>query len=156
VIEVEYNSSLASFDDLLEFFWINHDPHAEKACSRQYKSVIFYGDENERLSAERSLAAQEMKTGRKIPTDILPLTNFFIAKDYHQKYLLQRHGWLMEELELEPGEQIIESIVAARLNGYINGYGDKENLLSEKEELGLTSKVVNYVIRKMEEKREKA
>ena len=79
----------------------------------------------------------------------------------------------MEELELEPGEQIIESIVAARLNGYINGYGDKvsyiyiqvcsfrwftlkENLLSEKEELGLTSKVVNYVIRKMEEKREKA
>ena len=48
-----------------------------------------------------------------------------VVCSYHQKYLLQKQGWLMAELELEKTEDLVHSMVAARLNGYTNGYGSK-------------------------------
>jgi hypothetical protein len=44
---------------------------------------------------------------------------------YHQKYILQKHDWLMAALKLCRGKQLIMSSVAARVNGYVGGYGDK-------------------------------
>ena len=40
-----------------------------------------------------------------------------VCRSYHQKYLLQKHGALISALDIEPGEELIKSHVAARLNG---------------------------------------
>ena len=44
---------------------------------------------------------------------------------YHQKYILQKHEWLMAALKLSRGKGLVTSSVAARLNGYVGGYGNK-------------------------------
>ena len=42
---------------------------------------------------------------------------------YHQKYLLRKHEWLVHALELTDDKELITSRVAARINGYVGGYG---------------------------------
>merc|ERR1712204_137878 len=61
---------------------------------------------------------------KKITTEIASATEFTDAEDYHQKYMLQHHPWLLESLDIHPGDFLIKSHVAARLNGYIGGYGN--------------------------------
>jgi len=150
---LEFDPALTSFKNLLEFFWNHHDPHAAKACSRQYRSVIFYHDLQQKRMAETSLKEREKLTGRTLPTQIQKVSQFHIAEDYHQKYLLQKQGWLLTELDLDPGEELVKSMVAARLNGYTNGYGNKNDFLAEAVSLGLATKVVEYVVRKIEEEK---
>jgi len=156
VIELEYDPGLTTFKKLLDFFWVHHDPYSAKACSRQYRSVIFYHGMEQKMVAETSLRERERLSGKKLPTEILPVSQLYIAEDYHQKYLLQKQGWLMTELDLEPGEELIQSRVATRLNGYTNGYGSKEHFLSEKDGLKLSNKVVEYIMKKIDEERNRA
>merc|ERR1712106_910888 len=156
VIELEFDPGVTSFGKLLEFFWSHHDPHAAKACARQYRSVIFYHGMEQKMMAETSLRNRERLTKRKIPTQIQPVSQLFIAEDYHQKYLLQKQGWLLTELDLEPGEELVQSMVATRLNGYTNGYGSKDHFLSEKDGLKLSKKVVEYIMKKIDEERNRA
>ena len=51
---------------------------------------------------------------------------FFICS-YHQKYIMQKHEWLMSALNLKRGQELIDSVIATRLNGYLGGYGEKES-----------------------------
>ena len=71
---------------------------------------------------------------------------------YHQKYMLQHHPWLLEALDIHPGEDLIQSHVAARLNGYIGGYGKIKDFNTEGPKLGLNEKMVEYVVKKMTSK----
>merc|ERR1711972_854499 len=75
-----------------------------------------------------------------------------VAEDYHQKYLLQQEGWLMTQLGLAPGEELIESSEAARLNGYVAGYGDEASFEAEVESLVLSKSVAAFVLKKIKEK----
>merc|ERR1711881_96401 len=86
---------------------------------------------------------------RPIQTEIAPATEFTDAEDYHQKYLLQHHPWLLESLDIHPGEFLIKSHVAARLNGYIGGYGKVHEFNIEAPQLGLNEKMMEYVTKKM-------
>jgi len=151
IIQVEYDSSVTTFGNLLEFFWKNHDPNSAKACSRQYMSAIFYHSEEQRKEAEASLAARKKKLGQ-VATRILPLGQLVIAEDYHQKYLLQQEGWLLTQLGLEPGEELIESTEAARINGYVAGYGDQASFEAEVGQLEMNKRVVDFVLKKIKEK----
>lgn len=71
---------------------------------------------------------------------------------YHQKYLLQQHPWLMNALDIEPGRELIDSYVAARLNGYVGGYGTMADFEAELPSLKLDDKVADYVRRVMKNK----
>merc|ERR1712137_479700 len=97
----------------------------------------------------RKLWRNASKQSKSIATQILPATEFYVAEDYHQKYMLQHHPWLLESLNINPGEQLISSHVAARLNGYIGGYGKHSDFSAEGPKLGLNEKMVEYVARKM-------
>jgi len=156
VIQLEYDPRQTTFRNILEFFWAYHDPYSAKACSRQYRSLIFYHTDEQRMVAMTSLRERERITGKKLPTLVIPAQEIFIAEDYHQKYLLQKQGWLLAELGLEETEDLVNSMVAARLNGYTNGYGSKENFIAEKDSLKLPSKVADYVLKKIEDQRNKA
>merc|ERR1711997_14052 len=149
-LDLAYDPSVTTYSDLLNIFWNNHDP-----CSRnkaQYMSAIFYHDEEQKTLAEETKIEQAKKRNKPITTVIVPAKEFYDAEDYHQKYMLQHHPWLLEALDIHPGEDLIQSHVAARLNGYIGGYGKIKDFNTEGPKLGLNEKMVEYVVKKMTSK----
>ena len=95
VVRVVYNPAEVSYEDLLKVFWESHNPtqgnRQGNDVGTQYRSVIQYTTEAQRVAAEASRAAyQEVlaKAGHgKITTVIEPATEFYYAEDYHQQYL---------------------------------------------------------------------
>ena len=87
-------------------------------------SVIFYHDEQQKKLAEESLKSAQSENKSSITTQILPAETFYNAEDYHQKYMLRKHDWLIKVLKLD-NESLITSSLAARINGYVGGYGDE-------------------------------
>ena len=71
---------------------------------------------------------------------------------YHQKYLLRKHDWLVSALDLQDDNKMISSSVAARINGYIGGYGDEVSFESERTLLNLNDEVYDYVLEEIRSK----
>jgi len=95
-VKVEYDPSKISYEDLLNVFWENHNPTTPNQqgpdFGSQYRSVIFFQDEEQQKLAKQSLEDLEKsgKWKRPIVTQIIPATTFYSAEDYHQKYLMKR------------------------------------------------------------------
>ena len=93
---------------------------------------------NESL-AEASKAAEETSLGRSTYVSIEPGTKFFTAEDYHQKFYLRENGAVAKALLAiypDPAD-FRDSTAAARLNGYLGGYGNLDRLKQNLAELGL-------------------
>jgi peptide-methionine (S)-S-oxide reductase len=95
-VQVAYDPAKVSYETLLDVFWHNIDPLTANAqfCDHgtQYRSAIFYGNEEERRLAEASKAALEQSgrfKGRPIVTEIVPASTFYPAEEYHQDYYLK-------------------------------------------------------------------
>lgn len=92
VIEVEYNSEEISFKELLLIFFKTHDPttlnRQGNDTGTQYRSVIFYADDEQRLEAEAMIKKlnEEKIFDQKIVTQVLPEETFYQAEGYHQNY----------------------------------------------------------------------
>ena len=91
-VQVFYDPAKVSYQQLLDYFWRHVDPTDAGGQfvdrGAQYRSVIFYHDEEQKRLAEESKQALE-KSGRfpkPIVTEIVPLTKFYRAEDYHQDY----------------------------------------------------------------------
>jgi len=93
VVEVTYDADQIGYEQLLEAFWNKHNPtHRNRQgwdFGDQYRSVIFFHDEEQREAAERSRAELEAskRYRRPIATVIEPAQTFYVAEDYHQQYL---------------------------------------------------------------------
>jgi peptide-methionine (S)-S-oxide reductase len=92
-VEIAYDPKKVDYAKLLDIFWRNIDPFARDAqfCDHgsQYRSAIFYHDEEQRRLAEESKAAVEKRFGRKVETEIAAAVKFWPAEDYHQDYYLK-------------------------------------------------------------------
>ena len=92
VIQIIYDPSILNFDELLEVFWKSHDPttlnRQGNDVGPQYRSVIFYHDEEQRQKAEKYKAelASSKIFEQPIVTEISPFTEFYVAEDYHYNY----------------------------------------------------------------------
>jgi peptide-methionine (S)-S-oxide reductase len=142
-VQIEYDPDVTSYSKMLDIFWANHNPTSK--CSRQYMSAIFYHSNEQKQLAEESLKVQQNKRAQKVTTKILPIGTFTDAEDYHQKYLLQRHPKILNDLDMDPGDELNKSFVATRLNGYVGGYGNLASFEKEKQILNLPPKVEKYV-----------
>ena len=97
VIQLEYDPSVVSYEELLEVLWGIHDPTTLNRqgpdIGTQYRSVIFYYNEEQKAMAEASKSRLQRsgKYGRKIVTEIVPASQFFRAEEYHQRYL-EKHN----------------------------------------------------------------
>lgn len=101
-------------------------------------SAIFYYDSDQKAAAKASFEKQLKKCS--IHTLVLPSQTFYDAEDYHQKYRLRGHKYLLQTLGLEDRDKILHSHLATRLNGWLNGYGSVEQFLQEKTSLGIQEK----------------
>lgn len=140
-IQVDFDSSIISFEELLNIFWSSHTPQY-KAPSRQYMSIAFYHDDDQRKIAEKTKQEYEKRINSKVYTEITPFSRFYLAENYHQKYYLQLARELMKELGdiFNNFEEFIGSTAVAHVNGYIKGYGTLESLSKEIKDLGLSEK----------------
>jgi len=109
-------------------------------------SAIFYHTEEQKNLAQKSFEVAKEVAKKEITTVIVPAKAFYNAEDYHQKYLLQKHPELMEFLELKRGPELIKSHAAARLNGYISGYGTEAAFRDEMSSLDLCEDTIAYVL----------
>jgi len=90
-IQIKYDSTQVSYNELLEVFWISHDPAQEGGqgpdIGPQYEAAIFYHDEKQKKLAQKSKEElQENVYDKPIATKILPYKNFYTAEGYHQDY----------------------------------------------------------------------
>jgi methionine-S-sulfoxide reductase len=144
-LQIDFDPTQITYEQLLDIFWDSHNP-TRGAWSTQYKAAIFAHNETQARQAEASKAriAAE-KTGRwfnrTIKTEILTAQTFYLAEDYHHKYMLQHNPRLwgdILEIYREPAGWI-NSTAAARLNGYVGGYGTQTQLDDEIDSLGLSA-----------------
>ena len=134
-VQIDYDPARISYEELLDVFWDSHNP-VRPSFSVQYKSILFYHDEEQERLALEAKARREAKLNQTIYTEIMPYSRFYLAEDYHQKYYLSNVPDLKKELTaIYPDiHDFTDSTAAARVNGYAGGNGNIENL---KREIGL-------------------
>lgn len=92
VCQITFDSTIISFDELLEVFWKTHDPTTLNRqgadVGTQYRSVIFYHTEEQKKSAEhyKDELNRDNIWGKPVVTEINPFTKFYPAEKYHQDY----------------------------------------------------------------------
>jgi peptide-methionine (S)-S-oxide reductase len=92
VIKIEYDPKVISFDDLLEVFFHVHDPttlnRQGNDTGEQYRSIVLYRNRGQKEAAEKYISklTASGEFDHPIVTQVRPLTEFYEAEDYHQRY----------------------------------------------------------------------
>lgn len=90
VIQIEFDPERISYEKILETFWDAHDPTTLNRqgpdAGTQYRSIILYANEAQRVAAEKSKADAQKRFTAPIVTEIVPLKKFYKAEGYHQDY----------------------------------------------------------------------
>ena len=97
VIQITYDANVISFQDILVIFMTTHDPTTlnRQGADRgtQYRSVIFYHDENQQKIAEEVLKQLQVYFDDKIVTELSPLPIFYEAEQEHQDFYKNTQGY---------------------------------------------------------------
>lgn len=95
VVLIDFNENEVTYEELLSAFWKKHDPTTLNRqgpdVGTQYRSAIFYYDDRQKETAEKSLNQLQGKLNQKIVTEISKAQKFWKAEEYHQKYF-EKHG----------------------------------------------------------------
>ncbi|MDO9545448.1 MAG: peptide-methionine (S)-S-oxide reductase MsrA [Pelolinea sp.] len=117
VVRITYDPIIVSYSDLLEIFWYAHDPttlnRQGNDIGPQYRSIIFYENEEQRQLAESSLkGADAGEMFRKpIVTLIETLKTFYLAEDYHFDYFANN-----------PNQPYCRAVIAPKVQHFMEGY----------------------------------
>jgi peptide-methionine (S)-S-oxide reductase len=90
VVQVEYDSEVIGYDELLEVFFATHDPtqlnRQGPDVGTQYRSIVLYHDADQREQAEAYIAALDEEYDDEVVTELTALETFYPAEEYHQDY----------------------------------------------------------------------
>jgi peptide-methionine (S)-S-oxide reductase len=120
VVQIEYDAGVVSFDELLNVFFSIHDPTTLNRqgadVGTQYRSVIFYHDEGQRVAAENKIAEIESKklVNSPVVTEVVPYEVFYEAEEYHQDYFKRN-----------PEQGYCQAVVAPKLVKFRELFGDQ-------------------------------
>ena len=91
VVKLEFDPKIISYDEILEYFFKIHDPTTLNSqgpdIGTQYRSEIFYLNEEQKNSAEKRIEKENKKLLEKVVTKLSVVKNYCTAEEYHQKYL---------------------------------------------------------------------
>ncbi|MCF7501271.1 peptide-methionine (S)-S-oxide reductase MsrA [Pseudoalteromonas sp. L1] len=118
VVQLDFDSSIISYHSLLEMFFTLHDAtqlnRQGNDVGTQYRSVIYYHDEQQKMAAETMIANLQKQIREPIVTEISPLTNFYPAEQYHQDYYTEN-----------PNQGYCSILIAPKLEKFAQHYADK-------------------------------
>ena len=120
VVQVEYDPNVVSYPELLEIFWKTHDPttlnRQGNDVGTQYRSVVFYHDEQQKKEAEYYMQKLEEAGVFRNPivTEITALDAFYAAEDYHQEYF-----------ELNGNQPYCQFVIAPKVDKFEKVFKDK-------------------------------
>lgn len=120
VVQIEYDSDVISFQELLEVFWHTHDPttlnRQGNDTGTQYRSAIYYHSDTQRSIAEESKAETDKSNlwDDPIVTEITPIEIFYPAEDYHQNYF-----------ELNPTQPYCQFVIHPKMKKFTKEFKDK-------------------------------
>lgn len=83
-VKIEFNPKKISYEDLLGHFFSQHNPSFEE--TRQYRSAIFYHDDEQKKLAQKAIQEYEKNKKVKVITALEKAGKFYPAEEYHQKY----------------------------------------------------------------------
>ncbi len=117
VCQINFDPRVISFDQLLEVFWEVHDPTTLNRqgadIGSQYRSAIFYHNEEQKNLAESSKKKMISAFKDPIVTEITAYKNFFIAENYHQDYFLNN-----------PSQTYCSVVIGPKVNKFKKKHGD--------------------------------
>ena len=134
VFQVDFDPSRVSYDELLGAIW--GERRGGRSWSRQYMEAVFCAN-----------AAQEAAARARGITAIVRGARFHLAEDYHQKYYLRHDRVLFDEFAAYSPRELVDSTVAARLNGYVARRGSAAQLREEIASFGLTPRGTSHLMR---------
>ncbi|NHN32484.1 peptide-methionine (S)-S-oxide reductase [Paenibacillus sp. S3N08] len=133
-LEIDFDPTILSFEEIANKFWDSHKPsNINDYKGRQYQSLLFYRDGFQQEIIEQVLEKRK-KLGKGEPeTELVPYAGFQLAEDNHQKYYLKRYPNAIERLStVYPSpDELLNSTLAARLNGLAKGYTNLERIKNE-------------------------
>ncbi|MBL4862717.1 MAG: peptide-methionine (S)-S-oxide reductase MsrA [Crocinitomicaceae bacterium] len=121
VARITFDSEVVSFEKLLELFWFVHDPtqlnRQGNDCGTQYRSAIFYHDENQMELAKRykKKLTDEKVWDAPVVTEISALKNFFPAEENHQNYYQNNQEGLYCQAIVRPKVEKFRKVFAELL-----------------------------------------
>jgi len=138
-IQIDYDPGVINYEKLLNVFLENHNPH-KPGWLRQYMSAIFHHNDHQEKFVNGSLKNRSIRTQRSIYTEIMPFSKFYLAEGYHQKYNLKQYPELISDYIsiYSDEEDFTHSTSAAKVNGYVSGYGTLPGFEAEVKSLGLS------------------
>ena len=90
VCKIIFDSSVVTFDEILDIFWQAHDPTTLNRqgadIGTQYRSAIYYTNDSQKKSTEEALEKASKIFDKPITTEVKELDNFYLAEGYHQDY----------------------------------------------------------------------
>ena len=128
VFQVEFDPDTIPYRDLLSQVFNSHNPQ-HQTRKTQYQNIVFAATEVQRAAIDEFLTTRGL-TAEGIGTRIEQLSRFYPAEDYHQKYTLRSMSSFMDAFEAAGygDEELRESPIAAKLNGYAAGHDVAEDL----------------------------
>ena len=122
VVEITFNPTVISYEEILEIFWVIHNPTTLNAQGAdkgtQYRSVVYYGDEAQKQIALSSIEKAQEKFDEPIVTELALAPEFFEAEAYHQDYFTQH-----------PTQGYCYAVVAPKVEKFMKTFTHKVKLV---------------------------
>ncbi len=119
VVQLDFDSSIVSYDTLLEMFFTLHDAtqlnRQGNDVGTQYRSVIYYHNEQQKAESQAMIDALQKQIREPIVTELSPLTNFYPAEQYHQDYYNENPNQGYCSILIAPKLAKFEQYYAAKL-----------------------------------------
>lgn len=121
VVQITYDKTITNLDEIFKVFFTVHDPTTLNRQGvdegTQYRSVIFYKNEEQKLAAQSIISAlkKEKVYNRPIVTTLEPFAKFYKAEDYHQNYYQNNKSQPYCQMVIQPKLEKFEKIFKDRL-----------------------------------------
>ncbi|MDP3993995.1 MAG: peptide-methionine (S)-S-oxide reductase MsrA [Candidatus Doudnabacteria bacterium] len=119
VTKIKFNRTQISFKDLLTVFFATHDSttlnRQDNDTGTQYRSVIFYTDDEQKREAENFIAGLK-SNGTPAVTEVKPLEKFYVAEDYHRQYYQNNPDQPYCQLVIDPKLKKLKQTFTGMLN----------------------------------------
>lgn len=146
-VQLDFDPTQVSYEQLVEDFFSFHDATSAPATG-QYRSVVFVKGPEQEAIARSVLQRLQASSDGTITTTIVPISDFTLAEDYHQKYALQSNSVFFKEFQAFYPDfwDLVDSMAAMRVNAYLDGFGTAEQLQVERGELGLSAAAQEHLL----------